>query len=95
MKLELFSIYDTKAEAYMTPFYLANKNMAIRVFSDCCNDPNHQFGRHPEDYILFSLGEFNAQTGKHEMNRAANTVTTGLATVKPQLEVVGGKNDGN
>lgn len=95
MKLKLFAIYDTKAEAYMTPFYLATKGMALRVFADCCNDPDHNFGKNPEDYVLFELGEFDANTGKHEMLRAATTVSNGISTLKHELKIVGGKKDGS
>ena len=95
MTLDLFAIYDTKAEAYMTPFYLQNDKMALRVFADCCNDPDHTFGRNPEDYILFKLGQFNVQTGKHEMLRAATSVSNGISTLRHELKVVGGTEDGN
>ena len=59
MKHNIFSIYDSKAKAYLTPFFLHQDGMAIRIFTDCVNDPNHQFNKHPEDYILFNIGTWS------------------------------------
>jgi len=64
MKQDVFTIYDSKAHAYLTPFFLHNQDMAIRVFADCANNPEHQFGKHPEDYTLFKIGVFNDTKGR-------------------------------
>lgn len=58
----VFSIYDTKASAYLTPFFLPTVPMALRVFAECANSSDHQFGRHPEDFTLFHLGTFDDET---------------------------------
>lgn len=63
MKHKVFVIYDDKAKAYLTPFFLPEVGMAVRAFADCVNNPEHAFGRHPEDYTLFQLGEFNDSSG--------------------------------
>lgn len=55
----IFSVYDTKSEAYLQPFFMSTSGQAIRAITDCANDPNHQFGRHPADYTLFDLGQFD------------------------------------
>jgi len=59
MLLKMFSIYDAKAKAYFPPFYLVNSAMAVRVLSDCVNDPSHAFSRNPSDYSLFEVGVFD------------------------------------
>lgn len=61
---EMFSVYDTKAQAYLPPFILPNTQMAQRVFGDCINSESHQFHHHPDDYILFHLGAFDDASGK-------------------------------
>lgn len=63
MLKKVFSIFDEKAEAYLNPFYLDTTGLAIRAITDCVNDPNHQFARHPADYTLFQLGEWDDTTG--------------------------------
>ena len=59
MKHHMFVVYDVKANAYMQPWFLTQKGMALRAFSDCVNDSDHNFGRHPEDYTLFLIGTFD------------------------------------
>lgn len=72
MKLKMFGVFDEKAKAYFPPFFYAETGMALRTFSDCCNDRSHQFGKHPSDYTLFSLGVFDCMNG---------SVTPGLQEV--------------
>ncbi len=62
----MFVIYDSKANAYLQPWFLTQQGMAQRAFSDCVNDADHNFGRHPEDYTLFTIGEFDDATAKIE-----------------------------
>lgn len=58
MKHRIFAVYDTKAKAFLPPFILPEVAMAKRVFEDCVNSDDHQFGKHPGDYTLFLFGEF-------------------------------------
>jgi len=59
---KLFTIYDEKAEIFIPPFFVPTIGLAIRAFTDCVNDDEHQFGRHPQDYTLFEIGEFDDST---------------------------------
>lgn len=59
MNLQIFSVFDSKAEAYITPFFLPNTAMAVRAFTDCVNSESHQFGANPQDYTLFLIGSYN------------------------------------
>jgi len=68
MKSKMFVIYDVKANAYMQPWFLTQTGMALRAFSDCVNDPEHNFGRHPEDYTLFQIGDFDDQDARINWN---------------------------
>lgn len=63
MKLNMYSIYDEKAKAYLPPFVLPETGMAIRTFSDCCNSKDHQFGLHPSHYTLFQIATFDDNDG--------------------------------
>lgn len=60
---KLFSVYDSKSESYTPPYFDHAEGRALRTFADCCNDPEHQFGKHPEDYTLYNLGEFDDGLG--------------------------------
>lgn len=63
MKLFVFSIFDSKAEAFNTPIFLPAKGQATRTFEDQVNDESSPFNKHPGDYTLFLIGEFDTDTG--------------------------------
>lgn len=63
MKLKVFAIYDSKAEAYMQPFMMQTRGQAIRSFSDLVNDGKSQLNKHPEDFTLFEIADFEDQKG--------------------------------
>ena len=60
----MFAVMDTKADAFLQPFFMPNKGMAQRLFVDSANDANHMFCKHSEDYILYQIGEFDQRTGE-------------------------------
>lgn len=64
--MNIYTIYDVKANAYLTPFFLPTDGMATRTFSDCANDNEHQFGKHPEDYILWKIATYDDSLGTIE-----------------------------
>ena len=63
MKLQIYSVYDNKAGTWMKPFYAQNNAVAQRTFSDATNDPNSLFNKHPTDFVLFQVGEWDDQKG--------------------------------
>lgn len=62
MILEMFSVYDNKAQAFIPPFFQPKVGQAQRMFTDCANDPAHMFCRNPEDFVLFHLGSWDDNT---------------------------------
>nr|DAX09348.1 MAG TPA: DNA binding protein [Microviridae sp.] len=60
----IFSIFDNCAGVYCTPFIMENRCLAVRCFSDYCMVPDTSISKHPEDYSLFQLGEYNKKTGQ-------------------------------
>ena len=64
MQQFMFVIYDSKANAYMTPWFLTTEHLAVRAFSDLANDPESNVSRHADDYTLFTIGTFNDATAK-------------------------------
>ena len=64
MKLNIYSIYDSAAKAYMSPFFMHNHGLAIRAFSDQVNSQQeNQIKNHPEQFTLFMIAEYNDQSG--------------------------------
>ncbi len=81
MKHQMFAIHDSKARAYLPPFILPNKEMAIRVFKDCINNPEHQFSKNPGDYTIFQLGHYLDTSGKIEVDKTQLSLGNGVQFV--------------
>lgn len=64
MKLRAYSIFDVKVGSFMRPFFCQTDGEATRVFSDLAADDNHQVGRHPEDYSLHRIGQYDDNNGE-------------------------------
>lgn len=62
MIYKIFTVYDSKVEAYLQPFFMRSKGEAIRAFSELVNDPQHNFSKYPSDFTLFELAEFTDET---------------------------------
>ncbi len=60
----IFAIFDYCADVFCTPFVMDSANLAMRSFSDYCCIPDTSISKHPEDYALFQLGEYNKKTGR-------------------------------
>jgi len=63
MKLKVFSVRDDKAEIYMRPFFAQTIAEACRMWKDAASDENTSFFRHPEDFCLFEVGDFDTEFG--------------------------------
>lgn len=64
MVVKMYSVYDVKTRLYQIPFPAFNDGDAIRRMSDEVNLKDCPVARHPEDYLLFVLGEYDDQNGK-------------------------------
>lgn len=59
----IFSVFDSKAAAFLAPFFVRTEAEAVRWFGLMCRNPEHDFGRFAEDFMLFELGSFREETG--------------------------------
>lgn len=72
MELKIFTVYDSKTEAYMPPFFMQSTGQAMRSFEDTINhEKEHVFGKHPEDFTLFELGKFDDQTSTFNLHKTS------------------------
>ncbi|AZL82679.1 nonstructural protein [Apis mellifera associated microvirus 3] len=86
MKLRVFAVYDAKAEVYNAPFFTQTVGLALRGFTDEVRNPDSMLNKHPEDFSLFEIGEFDQLTG-------AITPLTAPVSIAPALELVRGQAD--
>ena len=85
MLLKLFTIFDSKAEAFQQPFSAQSTGAAIRMFSDIAQDQKHPIGQHPEDYTLFEIGTFNPLSAEIKISEAKTSLGTALEHVEIQM----------
>lgn len=62
--MKMFSIRDVKAEGFNTPFFQPTFGLAERAFQDACKDEKTHLSKHPEDFSLYFLGEFDPNLGE-------------------------------
>lgn len=77
MILKVYSVFDSKMEAYMQPFFMQARGQAIRAFVDTATDDSTTIGKHPSDYTLFEIGSFDDQTCKFDLS--VTPVSLGVA----------------
>ena len=77
-KLKVFAVRDSKAEAYMNPFFMRSRGEALRAFVSGVNDPQTQLCKFPADFTLFEIGEFDEESGDLVM-LPTGKVSLGLA----------------
>lgn len=66
MKMNLYAVYDTKAQAYGMLFPCSADGVAMRHFAEKAKDKNSVIGKYPEDHVLFHLGVYDDESGKIE-----------------------------
>lgn len=59
MILQICSVFDAAAKAYITPMFFRTRMEAIRGFRDAVQQEGSQFQKHYADYALFVLGTFD------------------------------------
>lgn len=64
MKLKMYSVYDKKAQAWTTPIFQVNDEVAQRNIGNAANDPQHNFHMNSEDYSLYCIGEWDDVEGQ-------------------------------
>jgi hypothetical protein len=57
------AVRDSKAEAFMQPFFAPTTAFAVRSFSDTVNKSGNPISDHPEDHDLYEVAAFDDSTG--------------------------------
>lgn len=84
MRHFVVSVRDSAAEVFNRPFYVPHRNVAVRDFTDEVNreDPSNQLNKHPSDFDLYVLGEFDDNTGLHHLEPVPTVLVRGKDVVK-------------
>lgn len=59
----IYGLWDRKAHRYLSTFTETNDDTAKRNFDTIRKDNNTLFGKFPEDFELYRLGNFDDNTG--------------------------------
>lgn len=87
MIFRMYSVYDSKAELYMQPFFMHTKGHAHRAWEDTVNDPKTQFNQHPSDFTLFEIGTFDDLTCKVDLYESKLPIGTALEFLRSRKGV--------
>lgn len=60
----LVAIYDAKAKTYGAIYTERNPEVAIRNFSQACQDKNTNLNKFPEDFTLVMIAGYDEEKGK-------------------------------
>ena len=82
MLMKAFSVRDAKTEAFMQPFFCVTKGIALRSFGDEVQRSGSEFAKHPEDYSLFYVGDFDDALGAFIPAPQAEQISLALDHVK-------------
>lgn len=66
MRYKIVSVRDRAIDTFGQPVFVASLGGAIRSFGDEIKrvDPNNNMNKHPEDYDLFHIGEYDDETAE-------------------------------
>lgn len=64
MLLKAFSIRDSKAEVFNTPFFQKTHGEAERSFQALVKDEKTMVSQYPTDYDLYYIGDYDDQSGE-------------------------------
>lgn len=59
---KMFSIQDAKVGTFSPPQFFRSAGEAMRVIGDTLASGESMLSKHPEDFSLFEVGEFDDQT---------------------------------
>lgn len=79
--LKMYAVRDKAVEAFMQPFFVRANGEAIRSFADAVNDSNSPFYKHPGDFELYALGDFDPSSGRCDVAQGPIRVIAALDLV--------------
>lgn len=82
MLMRVVAVRDSKTEAFGQPFFCVTKGYAVRSFADEVQRSGSEFGKHPEDFALFYIGDFDDSLGTFACALAPEQISLAMDHVK-------------
>lgn len=70
--MNLYTVKDLASETYLKPFAMLTDRDAKDGFAHVINEEETPYNKHPQDYILMSLGMFDERTGLLQVSDPKN-----------------------
>lgn len=77
MIYKVFSVYDSKVEAFLPPLFFKSKGEFLRAFAETANDEKSNIGKYPADYTAFELGSWEDSSANFDLHKTP--ISLGLA----------------
>ncbi|AXF52686.1 MAG: nonstructural protein [Microviridae sp.] len=81
MIYKVFSIYDSKVGTFSSPICYRTIGQAERSFRDLLSQ-ECDLSKHPEDYTMFHLADWNPENGMYFLNDAPISILTAISCVE-------------
>lgn len=95
MMLLAFALYDTKAQFFSSPMFFGARGQALRAMIELGGDLSTTVGRHPADFVLYEIGEFDDQSGAlHPLPPRSLGPVQALLPGSPPVRVFGERSNG-
>lgn len=88
MIVKCYAVYDAKINDYHLAIFDIKDEGAMRQFADAVNSKETKWNKHPEDYSLWFVGEFDTTKGELKQFLPANLVNAVAAmSLKPNYDM--------
>lgn len=76
MKRKMIAVFDKVAQMYQTPIFVASVGVAIRIMQDELRRGGEEnvFAKHPGDFSMVVVGEFDDISGEIDLVRNGEKV---------------------
>lgn len=64
MILKILAVKDAGLNTFLQPFFTPHPSAGMRAFADEVNRPDSPMNKHPEDYDLYYIGEYDDHTAQ-------------------------------
>lgn len=95
---KMFAIRDSKAQAFLQPFFSSANGSALRALGDAVADGKSPLALHPEDYMLYEVATFDDSTAEiipvnpiKLLACASDFAVKPSLVAEPPIELVNGK----
>lgn len=85
MQYKVYSIFDSKVEAYLPPLFFKSKGEFLRAFAEAANEPKSNIGKYPADYTAFEIGTWDDSKCTFDLHKTPVSLGVAIEFVKESV----------